>query len=71
MSSKLDDTPSVMVVDGICDVIETSQPFGKRWGQESFTLTEDQLAALQAGKLLAIDVQMEYVAFLKLKRGGD
>ena len=60
--------PEIAIVESICDVEETSQPFGKRWGQQGLTLTKEHLLALQTGKLLALDIQGEYVAFLKLQQ---
>lgn len=61
---------SVAIVDKVCDVEETSLPFGKRYGQEKLILTAEHLKALQAGKMLAIDVQAEYVVFVELEGGG-
>lgn len=40
-------------------------PFGHRWGGDVFRLASEHLAALQAGQTLALDVQNEYIAFLK------
>jgi len=57
--------PVVAIVDGICDVEETCQPFGKRWLSQRVKLTEAHLLALRAGKLLAVDVNEEYVVFLQ------
>ena len=62
--------PRIAIVDGPCDVEETEQPFGKRWRQEVVMLTAEHLAALQTGKLLAVDVQSEYVLFLRLQTGN-
>jgi len=62
--------PRIAIVDAPCDVEETEQPFGKRWRQEVMTLTAEHLAALQAGKLVAVDVQNEYVLFLRLQAGS-
>ena len=45
-------------------------PFGKRWRQEVMTLTAEHLAALQAGKMVAVDVQSEYILFLRLQAGS-
>jgi len=60
------------IVDEPFNVEETKQPFGKRWGGEIMTLTEEHLAALHDGKLVAVDVQGEYVVFLRLQpEGGD
>lgn len=41
--------------------------FGKRWASQITTIDAEQLAALQQGKYLALDVQGEYVVYLKLK----
>lgn len=46
-------------------------PFGQRWGGERVTLTPEHLAALQAGKTIALDVMGEYVTFLRLDRTGE
>ena len=62
--------PRIAIVDGPCDVEDTEQPFGKRWRQEEMTLTAEHLAALQAGKMVAVDVQSEYVLFLRLQAGS-
>ncbi len=40
-------------------------PFGQRWGGDVFRLSSEHLTALQAGQTLALDVQNEYIAFLK------
>ena len=69
MSSEINaHEPEIAIVDSVCDVEETCQPFGKRWGQQVLTLSNEHLAALQAGKLLALDIQGEYVAFLKFQQ---
>jgi hypothetical protein len=60
---------SVVIVEGPCDVEETSKPFGKRWGQTEVVLTSEHVRALQAGKCIAVDVRDEYVVFLHLGRG--
>lgn len=64
------DSP-IAIVNTVCDVEETSLPFGKRYGQEKLTLTAEHLKALQSGKLLALDVQAEYVVFVELEKMGD
>ncbi len=61
--------PRIAIVDAVCDVEESKQPFGKRWWQELVTLKAEHLAALQAGKLLALDVQNEYVMFVQVNKG--
>ncbi len=60
------DEPVVLVVDDIADDFSRS-PFGERWGYQVHKLSKEQLQNLQAGKLLAIDVQGEYVAYLKVE----
>ncbi|MDP1524887.1 MAG: hypothetical protein Q8M20_03680 [Rhodocyclaceae bacterium] len=62
--------PYLVVVDETCNVEESEQPFGKRWGQHLIELSPEHLDALHAGKLLALDVQEEYVVFVGLKREG-
>ena len=49
----------------------TGHPFGKRWGGDVFALTPEHLAALQAGKAIALDVMNEYLTFLILARPKD
>jgi hypothetical protein len=72
MSSEKQDAESgIVIVDKPFSVDETEQPFGKRWGGECFTLTSEHLAALQAGKTLALDVQNEYVTFVRLQSTDD
>ncbi len=59
--------PRFAIVDAVCDVEQSEQPFGKRWRQEGVVLNAEHLAALQEGKILALDVQEEYVVFVKLE----
>jgi hypothetical protein len=40
-------------------------PFGHRWGGDVFRLATEHFVALQTGQTLALDVQSEYIAFLK------
>ena len=63
------DEPVVAILDQVCNVEETEQPFGKRWRHETIRLTREHLQALQDGRFVAIDVQAEYVVFLELKGG--
>jgi len=53
--------------------LSNKTPFGMRWGGEVITLTLEHLEALKNGHYIAIDVEREYVAFLKLdfKEGVD
>ena len=63
----------VIIVRGPCNVEETGQPFGERWGQQVVTLSLEHLCALHEGQYVAVDVQGEYVVFLRLeaKEGPD
>jgi len=63
--------PTLVIIDAPFDVEETEQPFGKRWGGEIMTLSKEHLAALQGGKVVAVDVMNEYVVFLRLQAEGD
>jgi hypothetical protein len=65
-----EETPHIAIVDETCNVEETGQPFGKRWGQQLLELSPEHLDALRSGKLLALDAQEEYVVFVRLKREG-
>jgi hypothetical protein len=67
MSSK-DNRPVDAIVDAICEVEETCQPFGKRWAAQRVKLSSAHLAALRDGKLLAVDVNDEYVVFLEIEQ---
>jgi len=41
--------------------------FGRRWRDEIIELSNEEIEALKNGKLIALDVQEEYVVFLKCK----
>lgn len=56
------------IVDKPFDPETTEQPFGKRWGGNVFELTPEHLAALQAGKSIALDVMNEYLTFVVLEK---
>lgn len=62
------DNQSLLVVDNVCDVEDTEKPFGKRYGQREIILTPEHLAALNSGKVIAIDVSGEYVVFLSFEK---
>lgn len=63
--------PTLAIVDAPYDTLETEQPFGKRWGDEVVTMSKEHLAALHEGKLVAVDVQGEYVVFLRLQTKSE
>lgn len=58
---------SILIVDASFSVDGNATPFGQRWGGECFTLTAEHLIALQTGKTLVLDVQNEYVTFVRLE----
>jgi hypothetical protein len=54
------------VVPAVFDATHgAATPFGYRRGGDVFALADEHLQALQKGQALALDVQSEYVAFLK------
>lgn len=55
--------PELLVVDEMADDMAHS-PFGERWGQQLIKLKPQHLQSLQEGKILALDVQGEYVVYL-------
>ncbi len=67
----MDEVPSIAVVDQPFPVDEHETTFGQRWGGELMMLTSEHLAALQAGRTLALDVQNEYVTFLRLAKDAE
>lgn len=58
----------IAIVEDTFDPEETPSPFGKRWGGELFRLSAEHIAALQAGKIIALDVMGEYVTFIALEK---
>ena len=55
------------IVDELINPDLSDKPFGKRYGYgRVYEITEEVLVALHQGKLLAIDVEQEYIVFLKL-----
>ena len=56
---------TIAIVDAVFNTDKTEQPFGKRWGGDSFTLTAEHLEALKNGKVIALDIMSEYVAFVR------
>jgi hypothetical protein len=62
--------PIVAITDKYISADEGDTVFGKRWGSQIITMDAEQLAALQQGKYLALDVQGEYIVYLQMK-GSD
>ena len=60
------DTGGVRTVDRPFEAANGADtPFGQRWGGGITTLTRDHLTALADGRTLALDVQNEYVLFVR------
>lgn len=58
--------PNILILDTPFDATDGADtPFGKRYGGDVFTLTSEQLQSLMQGKSPTLDVQSEYVVFLK------
>ncbi|MFY9261333.1 MAG: hypothetical protein WAO71_12600 [Gallionella sp.] len=58
--------PDVAITNDAIFADDGDTVFGKRWGSQVVTIDTAQLAALQQGQYLAVDVQSEYVVYLKL-----
>ena len=59
-------SPVIVRVHEICDAANGAEtPFGKRWGGDAFALEDKHLDDLISGHTLALDVQSEYVIYLK------
>lgn len=62
-----DAEPEKMIVDEIIDCDKDDTAFGKRWGMQIIDVADNDIAALQAGKYLALDVNGEYIVYLRFK----
>lgn len=60
-----------VIVDQITDCDKDDTVFGKRWSMQVIGVTEEDIAALRAGKFLAIDVNAEYVIYLRANRSAS
>ncbi len=60
----------VTIVNEVMDPMEGDTVFGQRWGSgELIKLTPKELGTLNEGKILAVDVEGEYVVYLQIE--GD
>jgi hypothetical protein len=59
---------NITIVEHTFDPETTEYPLGQRWGGEVFKLAPEHLAALQAGKAIALDVMNEYLTFVVLEQ---
>ncbi len=62
-----DSEPDKMIVDQIVDCDKTDTVFGKRWWSQRVDITDEDIAALKAGKYLAPDANGEYIIYLQFK----
>ncbi len=56
-----------IIVDKTIDIENETTPFGKRYGADVFAITDEDIENLRNGKLIALDVQNEYIIYLKFK----
>ena len=64
-------TPVAVIVPDTFDATEgVETAFGRRWGGDVIKLSSDHIAALQAGQTVALDVQNEYIVFLRSAAAG-
>jgi hypothetical protein len=56
-----------IVLEGIIDIENDNTPFGKRYGGDVFIISEEDIINLKKGKLIGLDVQNEYIIYLKFK----
>jgi hypothetical protein len=63
------DKAATSVIVPVSEILDASSgadtPFGERWGGDVFTLNDHHLDTLMAKQILALDVQNEYVIYLK------
>ena len=45
------------------------EKFGFGFGADTFEISSEELEQLKAGKILAMDINGEYSAFLRVKKG--
>lgn len=60
------DEAKVILVNTI-DIENETTPFGKRYGGDVFIITDEDIENLKNGKLIGLDVQNEYISYLKYK----
>jgi len=60
--------PNKTIVEKPFDTENTELPFGKRWGGQAISLTENDLQELKTGKFIALDIENEYVVYLQLEK---
>ncbi|MBP6447980.1 MAG: hypothetical protein KA341_14340 [Saprospiraceae bacterium] len=56
-----------IILDKTIDFENEETPFGTRYGGDVFVITEEDIENLKNGKIIALDVQNEYITYLKFK----
>lgn len=57
----------VAIVNEVMDPLDGDTVFGQRWGNgDLIKITAKELSALKEGKILALDIEGEFVVYLQL-----
>ena len=56
-----------VILDNKIDIENNHTPFGKRWGGQVISITNDDIENLKNGKLIGLDIQNEYIVYLQFK----
>ncbi len=56
-----------IILDKTIDIENENTPFGKRYGGDVFIITDEDIENLKNGKLIGLDVQNEYISYLKYR----
>ncbi|MBN6742247.1 hypothetical protein JKG47_17310 [Acidithiobacillus sp. MC6.1] len=68
----IDRDRGVAIVNEALDPNDGDTVFGTRWGSGALIkLTPEELDALCAGQMLAVDVEGEYVVYLQADEGSE
>ena len=62
----------VAIVNEVMALLDRDTVFGQRWGNgDLIKITAKELSALTEGKILALDVEGEYVVYLQLDEESE
>jgi hypothetical protein len=68
----IDRDRGVAIVNEALDPLDGDTVFGQRWGSGALIkLTPEELDALNDGKILAVDVEGEYVVYLQMDEEAE
>ncbi len=68
----VDRNRGVAIVNEVMDPLDGDTVFGQRWGSgECIRITAKELNALIEGKIIAVDVESEYVVYLQLDEASE